>query len=234
MNLIVKICGLSTPETLDVALACGADMVGFVYFDKSPRHVGLERAAALAARVEKRARKVLLTVDADDVSLAAAIAAFDPQALQLHGHESPERIASIRARFGLPVIKAIAIAGRADAEHALLFEAADYLLFDAKPAPGASRPGGNGSAFDWSVLSEIETRKPWLLAGGLDAQNVADAIVRTCAPGVDVSSGVESAPGVKDPARIAAFIAAVRRVGEGGTGSAPGPERRAWSLSRLL
>jgi phosphoribosylanthranilate isomerase len=235
MSAIVKICGLTRPETLDVALACGADMVGFVFFDRSPRHICLETAAALGARVERRAQKVLLTVDADDATLAAAIAALGPQVLQLHGRESPERIASIRARFGLPVIKAVAIAGRADAEHALRFDdAADYLLFDAKPPPGASRPGGNGAAFDWSVLSEIETRKPWLLAGGLNAQNVADALARTRAPGVDVSSGVESAPGVKDPARIAAFIAEVRKV----TGDEPAatlePDRPAWGFSRLL
>lgn len=235
MSAIVKICGLTTSETLDVALSCGADMVGFVFFDRSPRHICLKTAAALGARVERRAQKVLLTVDADDASLAAAIAALGPHVLQLHGRESPERIASIRARFGLPVIKAVAIAGRADAEHALRFDdAADYLLFDAKPPPGASRPGGNGAAFDWSVLSEVETRKPWLLAGGLNTQNVADALTRTGAPGVDVSSGVESAPGVKDPARIAAFIAEVRKV----TGDEPAatlePDRRAWGFSRLL
>lgn len=213
MSVIVKICGLTTPETLDVALACGADMVGFVFFDRSPRRISLDAAARLGARVEKRALKVLLTVDADDVSLAAAIAALDPQVLQLHGGETPQRIASVRARFGLPVIKAIGIESRADAEQAMCFgEAADYLLFDARPAPGAGRPGGNGAAFDWSILSEIGPAKPWILAGGLNAQNVADALVRTSAPGVDVSSGVESAPGIKDPARIAAFIAGVRGV----------------------
>jgi phosphoribosylanthranilate isomerase len=235
MSVIVKICGLTTAESLDVALACGADMVGFVSFNNSPRHVSLATAAALGARVEGRAQKVLLTVDADDASLAAAVAALDPQVLQLHGGETPERIASIRARFGLPVIKAVAIAGRADAEHALRFDAAaDFLLFDAKPAPGASRPGGNGACFDWSVLSEIETGKPWLLAGGLNAQNVADALARTCAPGVDVSSGVESAPGIKDPARIAAFIAEVRKVTGDGPAATLEPERRARGVSRLL
>lgn len=211
MRAIVKICGLATPAALDMALACGADMVGFVFFDKSPRHVSPDQAASLAARVAQRATKVLLTVDADDASLAAAIAALDPDVLQLHGCETPERVAAIRATFGLEVMKAIGIGEAADLAQIRRFDAvADRLLLDAKPKPGSERPGGNATCFDWSLLGAIETTKPWLLAGGLDAGNVAAAIALTGAPGVDVSSGVESAAGVKDADKIAAFIAEVR------------------------
>jgi phosphoribosylanthranilate isomerase len=210
MNVIVKICGLATEEALDAALAHGADMAGFVVFEKSPRHVSLELAARLGRRAGNRIRKVLLTVDADDALLAAAIAALEPALLQLHGGETPERAAAIRARFGLPVMKAIGIGSAADLAPIPQFEAvADFLLFDAKPGH-AKIPGGRGKSFDWSVLAGVETTKPWLLAGGLHAGNVAEAMVATRAPGVDVSSGVESAPGVKDGAKIAAFIAAAR------------------------
>lgn len=215
MSVIVKICGLATEAALDAALVCGADMVGFVFFDKSPRHVSLAMASNLGARVGGRAQKVLLTVDADDASLAAAIAALDPALLQLHGSETPERVASVRARFGLPVMKAIAVETASDLAAVPGFDAAaDFLLFDAKPRPTDARPGGNGLAFDWSLLSTLETKKPWLLAGGLHAGNVADALARTGARGVDVSSGVESAAGVKDNAKIAAFIAEVRALNE--------------------
>ncbi len=211
MSVIVKICGLSTEEALDTALAHGADLAGFVVFEKSPRHVSLEVAARLGKRAGNRIRKVLLTVDADDILLAAAIAALEPALLQLHGSETPERAASIRARFGLPVMKAIGIRAAADLALIPQFDAvADFLLFDAKPAPKAKIPGGTGKSFDWSLLAGINFKKPWLLAGGLDAGNVAEALALTRAPGVDVSSGVESAPGVKDPNKIAAFIAAAR------------------------
>ena len=213
MSVLVKICGLATEAGLDAALACGADMVGFVFFDKSPRHVSLELAAALSRQTANRACKVLLTVDAGDATLAAAIAALDPGLLQLHGNETPERVASIRARFGLPVMKAIAIRDAADLSTVPLFDAvADYLLFDAKPSQSSTRPGGNGESFNWSLLEMIETKKPWLLAGGLNAANVTDALVQTRARGVDVSSGVESVAGTKDRDKIAAFIAAARRV----------------------
>ena len=213
MSVLVKICGLATEAGLDAALACGADMVGFVFFDKSPRHVSLELAAALSRQTANRACKVLLTVDAGDATLAAAIAALDPGLLQLHGNETPERVASIRARFGLPVMKAIAIRDAADLSAIPLFDAvADYLLFDAKPSQSSTRPGGNGESFNWSLLEMIETKKPWLLAGGLNAANVTDALVQTRARGVDVSSGVESVAGTKDRDKIAAFIAAARRV----------------------
>ncbi|HZM07746.1 MAG TPA: phosphoribosylanthranilate isomerase [Methylocella sp.] len=213
MSVLVKICGLATEAGLDAALACGADMVGFVFFDKSPRHVSLELAAALSRQTANRACKVLLTVDAGDATLAAAIAALDPGLLQLHGKETPERVASIRARFGLPVMKAIAIRDAADLSTVPLFDAvADYLLFDAKPSQSSTRPGGNGESFNWSLLEMIETKKPWLLAGGLNAANVTNALVQTRARGVDVSSGVESVAGTKDRDKIAAFIAAARQV----------------------
>ena len=211
MSVIVKICGLSTEEALDAALEHGADMAGFVVFEKSPRHLSLETLARLGKRAGNRIRKVLLTVDADDALLATAIKALEPALLQLHGSESPERAAAVRARYGLPVMKAIGIGSVADLALIPKFEAvADFLLFDTKPEPLAKIPGGTGKSFDWSLLAGIKTQKPWLLAGGLHAGNVAEALALTRAPGVDVSSGVESAPGVKDGAKIAAFIAAAR------------------------
>ena len=211
MNVIVKICGLATAAGLDAALESGADMAGFVFFAKSPRHVSLELAAKLGRRVAGRACKVLVTVDANDALLAAAIEALDPGLLQLHGSETPERVAAIRARFGLPVMKAIGIGESVELAIIPRFDAvADYLLFDAKPRQATGRPGGNRESFDWSLLGRINIKKPWLLAGGLDADNVAGAIAQTRAPGVDVSSGVESALGVKDEAKIAAFIAKAR------------------------
>ena len=222
MSVIVKICGLATEAGLDAALACGADMAGFVFFDRSPRHISLELAAKLGRRAARRTCKVLVTVDASDALLTAAIKALDPGLLQLHGSETPERVAAIRARFALPVMKAIGILEEADLALVPVFDGvADFLLFDAKPPGAIGRPGGSGSSFDWSLLGVIETKKPWLLAGGLDASNVADALALTHAPGVDVSSGVENAPGVKDRDKIAAFTAAVR-----GTGKKHGPSAR--------
>jgi phosphoribosylanthranilate isomerase len=215
MNVIVKICGLTTKVGLDAALACGADMVGFVLYEKSPRHISLELAASLGGLVSARACKVLLAVDASDAFLDAAIAALEPGLLQLHGGESPQRVASIRARFGLPVMKAIAIRQEDDLSAVPEFESvADFLLFDAKPPPGALYPGGHGKSFDWRMLTRLKTQKPWLLAGGLNASNVAQALSEVGAPGVDVSSGVESAPGIKDAAKIAAFIAKARCAAE--------------------
>ncbi len=215
MSVIVKICGLATEAGLDAALACGADMAGFVFFDRSPRHVSLELAANLGRQAANRTCKVLVTVDAGDALLAAAIEALDPGLLQLHGSETPERAAAIRARFGLPVMKAIGIGAAADLAMVPVFDGvADFLLFDAKPPRAGALPGGSGTAFDWNLLSRVETKTPWLLAGGLDAGNVAEALALTHARGVDVSSGVESAPGVKDANKIAAFIAAVRGAAE--------------------
>jgi phosphoribosylanthranilate isomerase len=208
---LVKICGLSSAATLDAALESGADMVGFVFFDPSPRNLSPEQARALGGRVRDRAQKVALTVDADDARLAVIVDVLAPDILQLHGNESPERVRAIRAVFGIPVMKAIGVASRADLGKAGAYaEVADTLLFDAKPAPEAVLPGGNGRAFDWTILSDFAADRPWMLSGGLDADNVGEALTATGARGVDVSSGVERAPGTKDPARIAAFIAAVR------------------------
>jgi len=208
---IVKICGLSTPETLDAALAAGADMVGFVFFPRSPRHVGFEAARALGARARGRAKIVALTVDADDALLADIGAALGPDVLQLHGGETPERVAAIGARFGRRTMKAIGVAAPEDLASAAAYDGpADLLLIDAKPPKGAVLPGGNGLPFDWRLARGFRPNRPWLLSGGLGPMNVAEAIRATGAGGVDVSSGVESAPGVKDPLKIAAFVAAAR------------------------
>lgn len=213
---IVKICGLTTPATLAAALEAGADMVGFVSFPKSPRHLDLAAASALAAAVGGRAQKVALTVDADDAALTAIVAALAPDLLQLHGRESPERCARIRARFGLPVMKAIGVATHADLGAVPAYAAVcDRLLFDAKPPPGAALPGGNGLAFDWRLIAGLDPGRPWLLSGGLTPDTVAEAIRRTGAPGVDVSSGVETAPGVKDATLIAEFTQRAKGAGAG-------------------
>jgi len=211
MSLIVKICGLSTPEALDAALDAGADMVGFVFFPSSPRHLAFAAAHALAARVLERAQKVALTVDADDVVIDAVIEALQPDMLQLHGTESPDRVDAIRRRFGLPVMKAIAVETAADLSSIARYaEVADRLLFDARAPREATRPGGLGKPFDWRILEGLDPGVPFMLSGGLDAGNVGEALRITRASGVDVSSGVETAPGVKDPARIRAFIGAAR------------------------
>ena len=214
---IVKICGLSSAETLEAALDSGADMVGFVFFDPSPRNLTPDGARSLGTQVRGRAQKVALTVDAGDAKLDAVVDALAPDILQLHGKETPERVRAIRERFGLPVMKALGIASRADlAKSEAYAQAADTLLFDAKPAPEAVLPGGNGQAFDWSILTGFAADRPWMLSGGLDSANVGEALTATGALGVDVSSGVESAPGIKDPARIAGFIAAVRALSPAG------------------
>jgi len=211
MSSLIKICGLSSAPTLDAALAAGADMVGFVFFARSPRHVGLDQARMLAARARGRARIVALAVDAADDALAAIVAALAPDLLQLHGKEAPARVAEIRRKFALPVIKAIGVAAAADlAPVGDYAGVADWLLFDAKAPKDAKLPGGNGVAFDWRLLGGLGVTTPWLLSGGLDAGNVADAIGLTGARGVDVSSGVERAPGVKDIEKIDAFAAAAR------------------------
>jgi phosphoribosylanthranilate isomerase len=211
MSVLIKICGLSTPEALDVALDAGADMVGFVFFPPSPRSIGFEAARALGGRVRGRAQKVALSVDANNEQLAAMIEALAPDMLQLHGKEPPERVAMVRGRFGLPVMKALPIAARTDLSPIRLYDkVADRLLFDARAPSGATRPGGLGKSFDWRLLENLKAVVPFMLSGGLDAGNVAEALRITGATGVDVSSGVERAPGEKDPAKIRAFIAAAR------------------------
>lgn len=207
MALTVKICGLTDPAALDAALAAGADMVGFVFFPPSPRHLGLAEAQALGARAAGRAKKVALTVDATDAELADAVAALAPDLLQFHGRETPERLAAVKARFGLPVIKAFPVETEADLAAIRPYAGiADMLLLDARAPKEATRPGGLGRSFDWTLLTGFRPPQPWLLSGGLTPQNVATALAVTGAPGVDVSSGVEAAPGRKDPALIESFI----------------------------
>ena len=207
----IKICGLSTPETLEAAISYGAELVGFVFFPKSPRHLNFETAAALGAQAANRSVKVALCVDADHALLDTICAELKPDMLQFHGSESPARLAEAKARYGLPVMKAIGISGPADLASIALYDGvADRILFDAKPPKGADLPGGNGLTFDWAVLRGIRLKAPFMLSGGLEAANVAEAASQTHAPAVDVSSGVESQPGVKDPARITAFVGALR------------------------
>jgi phosphoribosylanthranilate isomerase len=215
MSLIVKICGLSTPETLDAALAAGADMVGFVFFPPSPRHVSLETARELGRQVKGRAKKVALSVDADDALLANCIDALQPDLLQLHAKETVARLRDIKQKFGLPVMKAIAVEIRADlATLPGYAEVADRILFDARAPSGATRPGGLGAAFDWHLLERLDLKLPFMVSGGLNAANVAEAIRLTRAGGVDISSGVERAPGLKDPEMIRAFVRAARAIEE--------------------
>jgi phosphoribosylanthranilate isomerase len=212
MSLLVKICGLKTPEAVDVAVESGADLVGFVFFPPSPRHLGLDAARALGERVKRRAGKVALTVDADDATLAGIIAALAPDMLQLHGKETPERVMAVRQRFGLPVMKALPVAERRDLSPVRLYApVADRLIFDARAPKDATRPGGLGQPFDWTLLKGLDVSIPFMLSGGLDAGNVAEALAVTGAPGVDVSSGVERAPGEKDVGKIRAFIRAARQ-----------------------
>jgi phosphoribosylanthranilate isomerase len=211
MPLLIKICGLNTPESVDAALEAGADAVGFVFFPPSPRHLGFEAARALGARVRDGALKVALAVDAADDWLAAAIEALRPDMLQLHGKETRDRVVMVRTRFGLPVIKALPIAARADLAPIRQYASvADRLLFDARAPREATRPGGLGRSFDWRLLEGIDPGVPFMLSGGLDAGNVAEALRITSAPAVDVSSGVERAPGEKDPDKIRAFVRAAR------------------------
>jgi phosphoribosylanthranilate isomerase len=211
MSPLVKICGLRNPEALDAALAAGADMVGFVFFPPSPRHVGFEAARALGRQVQGRARKVALSVDASDDELDQLVEALAPDLLQLHGKETPERVATLRSRFHLPVMKALPVEGKSDLAPIRIYEkVADRILFDARSPRDATRPGGLGKSFDWTLLEGLNLQVPFMLSGGLDAANVADALRITQAPSVDVSSGVERAPGVKDPDKIYAFVRAAR------------------------
>lgn len=204
----IKICGITAASALDAAIAARADYGGLVFYPPSPRHLTYAEARALAARADGRIATVGLFVDADDATIGEGIAAGGLSALQLHGEESPRRAAEIRARFGVPVWKALAVATSADVARAGDYVgAADLILFDAR-TPKGGLPGGMGLAFDWSLLAGYRSALPWGLAGGLSPENVGQALAITQAPLVDTSSGVESAPGVKDPAKIAAFCAA--------------------------
>jgi phosphoribosylanthranilate isomerase len=211
MSLLVKICGLSTRETLDAALEAGADMTGFVFFPPSPRHLSLESARELGKQAKGRAEKVALVVDADDATLENIVDALQPDMLQLHGKESVARLRDIRQKFGLPVMKALAIETAADLVRLPGYAAvADRILFDARAPKHATRPGGLGAPFDWHVLEHPDFELRFMVSGGLNPGNVAEALRITRAGGVDVSSGVESAPGIKDPDMIRAFIRAAR------------------------
>jgi phosphoribosylanthranilate isomerase len=206
-DIRVKICGLTAAADVSAAVEAGAAYVGFVFFEKSPRNVTLAQARALALGVPPGVAKVALTVDADDATLDALTDQVPLDFLQLHGHESPARVAEVKSRYGLPVIKAIGIAEAADlAQIDAYGGGADQLLIDAKPPKGATRPGGNALAFDWGLIAGRDWPLPWLLAGGLTPDNVALAVARTGARQLDVSSGVEAAPGVKDADLIRAFI----------------------------
>jgi len=212
MSVQAKICGLSSAEALDAAIRGGARFVGFVFYPASPRHLTPERAAALVARVPEGVTRVGLFVDPTDAELAGVLERMPLDLLQLHGRESPRRVAEIKARFTKPAMKAIPIAGVEDPDAALPYlDVADWLLFDAKPPRGDPKalPGGNGLAFDWQLLGGRSWSKPWMLSGGLTAKNVAEAIAATHARAVDVSSGVEIRPGIKDLDKISEFLARV-------------------------
>jgi len=211
MGIQVKICGINSVESADAAVRAGADFAGLVFHPASPRDLTREQAAWLAERMRGRTRLVALMVDVKDEEIAAIVKSVRPDILQFHGNESPERVGAVRSQFGIPIIKVLAIAEAADLSRAAVYEAAaDMLLFDAKAPASAARPGGHGAAFDWQLLGGRSFSRPWLLAGGLNVENVARAIRSSEAPGVDVSSGVETAPGMKSAQMISDFVAAAR------------------------
>jgi phosphoribosylanthranilate isomerase len=212
MAVRAKICGLSTPDGVDAALAGGAAFIGFVFFESSPRDIGPDAAAHLAKRVRGRAKIVAVTVDPDDALIDRLAAVLRPDLIQLHGRETPARAREIAVRAGVGVVKALAVSSSADVDRAADFDGVvDHLMFDARPASGATRPGGVGASFDASLLAGRRFERPWFLAGGLDPWNVAQAVQESGAPMVDVSSGVERGPGLKDATLISAFLEAVRR-----------------------
>ncbi|MDQ0997520.1 phosphoribosylanthranilate isomerase [Phyllobacterium ifriqiyense] len=211
MNLDIKICGLKTDDAVAAALDGGASHIGFIFFAKSPRNIDPVEAGRLRKAAIGRAKAVAVTVDADDATLDAIVAAMKPDFLQLHGHETVERVAQVKARFGLPVIKAFALRERDDLDQIKPYDGvADMFLFDAKPPKGSELPGGNGVSFDWQLLSALDGQVPYMLSGGLNAANIGAALQATNARGIDISSGVESAPGVKDVSLIKEFFQAVR------------------------
>lgn len=219
MKKDIKICGLKTAEAVERAVERGATHIGFIFFPKSPRNIEPDIAGALADRVRGRAKIVAVTVDADNDDLDEIVALLRPDMLQLHGHETPERVLSVRAVYGLPVIKAMSIRDADDLARVDSYVGiANRFLFDAKPPANSDLPGGNGVTFDWTVLRDLDDAAGYMLSGGLNSDNVAQAMAVAGAGGLDVSSGVESAPGVKDLARIDAFFDAVNKAAESGRG----------------
>jgi phosphoribosylanthranilate isomerase len=211
MSLDIKICGLKTEAVLAAVLAGGASHVGFIFFAKSPRYLDPAEAGRLRKLASGKAKAVAVTVDADDATLDAIVAAMRPDVLQLHGSESPERVAALKVRHGLPVMKALSVRTAADLDAITVYRSvADQFLFDAKPPKGSELPGGNGVAFDWRIMAGLDGDVNYMLSGGLNAGNIGEALHFANPPGIDVSSGVESAPGVKDPALIAEFFRAIR------------------------
>jgi phosphoribosylanthranilate isomerase len=215
MTLDIKICGLKTEEALAATLVGGASHVGFIFFPKSPRYVEPAEAGRLRKAAIGRAKAVAVTVDADDATLDGIVAAMSPDMLQLHGSETPERVTELKVRYGLPVMKALSIREVADLAAIEPYRGiADRFLFDAKPPRGAELPGGNGVPFDWRVLAALDPGIDYMLSGGLNAQNIGEALRLVSPVGIDTSSGVERAPGVKDVALIEAFFRAVRTAGK--------------------
>jgi phosphoribosylanthranilate isomerase len=213
MALFTKICGLTDAVAVQAAVEHGADMVGFVFFPASPRNLSAEQAEALLQEVPSGIDRVGLFVDPETDFLDRILAKARLDLLQLHGDETPERCRAISIYFGLPIIKAIKVSTKADLKAAKAYEdAVDWLMFDARPPQGGALPGGNGQAFDWTILQGAEFKRPWLLAGGLTPDNLPQAVEQSGARAVDVSSGVESAPGRKDPAKIRAFLDVARRL----------------------
>lgn len=212
----IKICGLSTIESVDAVIAAGATHVGFIFFEKSPRNVTPETAAILSNHAQAHGLKsVAVTVNADDAGLDQIISTMKPDILQLHGSETPERAAAVKAKYGLPILKAFAVSSANDLKKIDAFKGiADGFLFDAKPPAGSDLPGGNGVSFDWSLLSALDPSVQYMLSGGLNAENVGDAIVTAAPPGLDLSSGVESAPGKKDLGLIKSLFAAINEAEE--------------------
>lgn len=211
MTLDIKICGLSTPEAIRAAIDGGASHVGFIFFAKSPRNIAPAHARELKKVVYGMAKTVAVVVDADDAFLDEIVAELSPDIIQLHGKETPERVAEVKARYGRPVMKAISISEGADLAKIEPFRGiADRFLFDAKPPKGSELPGGNGVSFDWRLLAALDPGIDYMLSGGLNAANIGDALRLSNPPGIDISSGVESAPGIKDTALIEEFFKAVR------------------------
>ncbi len=211
----IKICGLRTEEALAAALAGGASHVGFIFFPKSPRNVEPAEAGRLRRLASGKAKAVAVTVDADDATLDGIVKAVAPDMLQLHGSENPARISAIKARYGLPVMKALSIRDKSDLDRVMDYAGtADRLLFDAKPPKGAELPGGNGIAFDWRLLADVDPAIRYMLSGGLNAANIAEALAIARPSGIDISSGIESAPGVKEVRLIEAFFRAVAATGK--------------------